>query len=259
MRRRAVLASVLALALLCAGPAAAATPACPVVPETATPEAAVTLAHVAEALKSGRLDVLAIGSGTVLGARGQAEGSFADRMVQDLRSALPETDIRLTVQGERGMTAAAMLAALRRTLDGRRFALVVWQTGTVEAVRKLPAEELARTLDAGAETVRQEGGDLLLVDPQYSRMLMAHTSLDPYREVMQQAARRHAALLFRRFDLIRAWAETGPLDLESAARPDRTKMAERLNACLGTTLARMVLRAAGLGTAGLGTAGLAPP
>ena len=96
---------------------------------------------------------------------------------------------------------------------------MVWQTGTVEAVRRLPPEEFARTLDAGAEAARAAGADLVLVDPQYSRMLQSHTTLAPYRETMQQAARRHAAVLFRRFDLIRQWVEAG------AARPGEHRQA----------------------------------
>ena len=60
------------------------------------------------------------------------------------------------------------------------------------------------------------------------------------------SALRHAALLFSRFDLIRRWMEVGQLDLESAAKPEREKMAEQLNACLGQALAQTVLRAAGL-------------
>ena len=247
MFRQAFLAVLLPFVLLTAGPAANFVPSCPVAPEAVAPEAIPgALPRVAAALKAGRLDVLAIGSATVMGARGRVEGSFSDRMVQQLRAAAPGAEIHLTVQGERGLTASGMLAGLRHQLAGKDFALVVWQTGTVEAARRLPPEDFARTLDAGADAVHTAGADLLLVDPQYSRMLQAHTTLGPYRETMQQAARRHAAVFFSRFDLIRQWVEAGQLDLESAAKPEREKMSERLNACLGEALAQTVLRAAGL-------------
>jgi len=245
MLRQAVLAALLVVALPCAGPAAATEPDCPAVSDIAAPEAtAGALPRVAAALKSGGLDVLALGSGTVLGARGRPEGSFPDHMAQALRASLPGTGIRLSVQGERGMTAAAMLSILRQDLAGQRFDLVVWQTGTTEAVRKLPLEAFARTLDDGAEAVRAAGADLILVDQQYSRMLLAHADLLPYRAAMQAAAQRHHAVLFSRFELIRQWVEAGDLDLESAAKPDRPKIAALLNACLGQALARTVLRGA---------------
>jgi hypothetical protein len=246
MLRQAVLAVLLVIALPGAGPAAASGPDCPAATDIAAPEAtAGALPRVAAALNSGGLDVLAIGSGTVLGARGRPEGSFPDEMAQDLRARLPGTTIRLTVQGERGLTAAAMLAILRKGLAGQHPALVVWQTGTTEAVRKLPLEAFARTLDDGAEAVRAAGADLILVDQQYSRMLEAHADLLPYRAAMQAAAQRQHAVLFSRFDLIRQWVTAGDLDLESAAKADRPKMAALLNACLGQAVARTVLRAAG--------------
>jgi cellobiose-specific phosphotransferase system component IIB len=247
MPRHAFLAGLMLIVLLCALPVGSTVPGCPVAPEMVTAEVLPgTMPRVAAALKSGRLDVLAIGSGTSLGTRGRPEGSFSDRMVQELRAASPGADIHLTVQGERGMTATAMLAALRKGLDHKAIDLVVWQTGTVEAVRRLAPDEFARTLDAGAEATQAAGADLLLVDPQYSRMLQTHATLAPYRETMQQVARRHAAVLFRRFDLIRQWVEAGQIDLESVAKRDRVRMTERLNACLGEALAQTVLRAAGL-------------
>jgi hypothetical protein len=143
------------------------------------------------------------------------------------------------------MTAALMATALRRALAGRKYQLVVWQTGTVEAVHKVPPEEFVRTLDEGAETVRAVGADLVLVDPQFSRMLQGHANLAPYLEAMQAVAKRQQALLFRRFDLVRHWVETGELDLESATKPDRVRTAALLNTCLGESLARTVLRGAG--------------
>jgi acyl-CoA thioesterase I len=246
MLRQALLAVLLMIGLPASGPAGASGPACPPVSNIAAPGAAAgMLPGVAAGLKAGQLDVLAIGSGTVLGARGRAEGSFADRMAQELRAAAPGAAVRLTVQGERGMTAALMLATLRRDLAGRKYQLVVWQTGTVEAVRKLPPEEFARTLDDGAAAVSAAGAELVLVDPQFSRMLQNHANLAPYREAMQAVAERHHALLFRRFALVRHWAESGELDLEAAPGPDRVKTAALLNTCLGESLARVVLRAAG--------------
>lgn len=247
MLRSLFLAATVSLVLLRALPAASAVVGCPAAPDMVAPEASAgTMPRVAAALKTGRLDVLAIGSATVLGARGRAEGSFPDRMVQDLRAAAPGVEIQLTVQGERGMTATAMLSLLQKELADKSYSLVVWQTGTVEAVRRLSADEFARTLDTGADAARAAGADLVLVDPQYSRVLQDHITLEPYRETMQQVARRHSAVLFNRFELIRQWVEAGQLDLETTAKPDRPKMAERLNACLGQALAQTVLRAAGL-------------
>jgi hypothetical protein len=240
--------AILLLPLLVGGPVNAAVssaPACAAPMELAAPDArAGALPRVAAALQTRTLDVLAIGSGTMLGPRGRAEGSFADQMAQDLRAALPGIDIRLVVEGERGMTATAMLAILKRDVEQQHVDLVVWQTGTVEAVRKLPMDEFARTLDAGAAVVRQRGADLVLVDPQFSRMLQLNADVAPYRTAMREATERNGAVLFQRFGLIRHWVDAGALDLEKAPRRDRPEAAAKLNACLGRALATVVLHAA---------------
>jgi hypothetical protein len=51
--------------------------------------------------------------------------------------------------------------------------------------------------------------------------------------------------VFPRYDLMRAWAESGELDLESSARRDRRRTADELRACLGAALARMLAAAPG--------------
>jgi hypothetical protein len=245
----ALVATALTMVSLLAGrPSAAslaAPPACAAPVEEAAPEArAGALPRVAVALQTHTLDVLAIGSGTMLGPRGRAEGSFADQMARDLRAALPGVEVRLVVEGERGMTASAMLAALERDGNRQHFDLVVWQTGTVEAVRKLPQDAFARTLDAGIVLARQRGADLVLVDPQFSRALQSNADVAPYRAVMQDAAQRNGVVLFHRFGLIRRWVDAGALDLEKAPRRDRSEAAAELNACLGSALANVVLHAA---------------
>jgi hypothetical protein len=62
---------------------------------------------------------------------------------------------------------------------------------------------------------------------------------------MHAAAARNHAVLFNRFDLVRRWAETGDLNLESAARADQPRITADLNACLGQALARVLLLGAG--------------
>ena len=62
---------------------------------------------------------------------------------------------------------------------------------------------------------------------------------------MQDVALHSAAVLFRRFDLMHRWAETGALDIEAVSRKDREKTANRLRACLGEALARLIMAARG--------------
>jgi hypothetical protein len=46
--------------------------------------------------------------------------------------------------------------------------LVVWQTGTIDAIRRVEPEEFRSALDEGIETLQNSGTDVILMNMQYS-------------------------------------------------------------------------------------------
>lgn len=209
-----------------------------------------SLGQLATAIAAGGpVDVLAVGSATTVGAvthMGEQastvpSGAFPWQMMSALHAAVPKVAFRVTVRGGRGMTAEDMLPLLTEALKQQHYALVLWQTGTVEAVRGLRPDGMQDILHAGAALVRDAGGDLVLIDPQFSRFLRANTDLDPYEQAMAQTATMPGVTLFHRFDLMEAWADEGRIDLEHTAKTDRAKALGELNQCLGKALARFVL------------------
>lgn len=252
--------------------AAASMDSCPIADDATS--SVSSLPHAAEALQPGkRLTVLAIGSATMFGpeasqtrgtltsqilgagpgpagipsqafAQQPSEQAFPLQMAKHLRVMVPGADVQVVVRGGRGLLATEMLALLHTELAATHYDLVIWQTGTVEAVRNLPPSEFGQTLADGADATHAAGADLVLVDPQFSRFLQANSNLDPYLQALQQMAAMPGVVLFRRFDLMRGWATEGQIDLERAARSDRQKAIETLHACLGQSLARLVLESA---------------
>jgi hypothetical protein len=250
MTRHVLFATAVLAALSCSiprWPAAQPAPApAPQAASTCPPDEAVAqagrLARVAGVLKpGGTLEILAIGSATMLGPQGGPEGSVPDRMAQDLRRAVPGAAVRLTARGGRGVTAQDMVAAMSEELAHRRYQLVLWQTGTVEAARNLPPAEFAATLADGMRRTRAADADLILIDPQFSRLLTAKANLAPYEETLERAAAGPDVVLFHRFALMRRWVETTQIDIETATRADREETVDRLHECLARALARVVL------------------
>lgn len=223
------------------GPEPCASPAEYVQPDEPLDQVATAIAA------GGPLDILAIGSASTTGEGGGGNvPPFPRRMTAALQTALPRLQIGLKVLGGRGMTAEAMLPLLTEALAKQHFQLVLWQTGTVEAVRGLRPDSLQEVLADGAAKIRDQGGDLILVDPQFSRFLRANSNLDVYEAVLQQVATMPGTVLFHRFDLMHAWAKEGVADLERASKPDRKKVLNQINACLGDALARFILDGAGI-------------
>ncbi len=212
-----------------------------------TPEA--PLDHVAAAIAAGGpVNVLAVGSATTVGDQLGADrnSAFPYRMVEALHAALPKVAFALTLRGGRGMTAEDMLPLLQAALEGQHYQLVIWQTGTVEAVRGMRPDGMVAALQEGIDRARASGADVVLIDPQFSRFLRANADLDPYQAALQQISVMPGVVLFRRFDVMRGWAEDGVIDLERARQADRARMMALLNTCLGETLARFVLNGAGV-------------
>ncbi len=251
---------MLFLGLLLTGSAWAQPPAggklpCDIAAEFTDPS--VPLPAVAAALAAGRpVEILALGSGSTVGETGTGSGvafagktpgaSFPFRMTDSLHALRPASRFNLAVAGARNMSADDMLAALREQLAGHRYDLLIWQTGTVEAVRGLRPDMLHDALEQGIAAASEHHVDVVLVDPQFSRFLRANIDLEPYEWVMQQTAEHQGIGLFRRLALTQAWVNNGEVDLERVERDQRERTVALLNACLGQALAEYVLAGAAM-------------
>jgi hypothetical protein len=214
----------------------------------------VPLARVAAALSKGSLNILALGSGSTVGDSGGSNGpalmiqtpehSFPYQTVEMLRSMRPDLQFNLTVEGGRSMTAEAMLPILRRELAAQQYQLILWQTGTVEAVHGVRPDALRSVLQDGVDAAEQAEADLVLIDPQYSRFLRANVDISPYETVLEQMASTPAVTLFHRNDLTQEWVNSGQVDLERVSLELRDKTVMLLNDCLGQALARYLLTGA---------------
>ena len=227
--------------------------ACEMPAELTTPSDKLT--HTAAALaKHDTLDILALGSGSTVGDMRAAsnpalayhapESSFPYKMLEALEAMRPSASFHLTVKGGRNMKADGMVAIMRQELAAHHYDLVLWQTGTVEAVRGLRPDSLRSDLEDGADLAETARIDLVLIDPQFSRFLRANADLAPYETVLEQTAVHAGVTLFPRFGLTQAWVDNGQVDLERVARDRRDETIGLLNTCLGQALARYVLAGA---------------
>ncbi len=203
-------------------------------------------------LSPGTITSQAIGDGSKLSSQAKlfagpaSERAFPLQMAKELRGTIPGLDIKMTVRGGRNLLATDMLELLRSELAAHHYDLVLWQTGTVEAVRNVPPGEFGQTLSDGAEAVADAGANLVLIDPQFSRFLQTSSNVEPYEQALQQVAAMPGVVLFHRYDLMHAWAHEGQIDLERTQRSDRQKVIETLHACLGKHLARLIVDSAHL-------------
>ncbi len=235
MRRRLL---PLALLLLAAGPAWAEQPAECRVAENLT-EPSFRLPQVARALAAKHLNVLVVGAGS---SQLPAGNAYPARLQRALAEKLPGVEVKVTTDVKTGRTAAEMVKGLPASLDSAKPALLVWQTGTVDAMLGIDPDQFSQALDKGVKMARSAGADVILINAQYSPRTESMIALGTYVEDMRWVALQQEVPLFDRFSIMKLWGELGTFDLNSATK--KLDIAERVHDCIGRLLADMVIAAA---------------
>jgi hypothetical protein len=238
----AVLSLTLLAGLLAAAPARAddAAPACDVPAYLLTTESA--LPKVADALKTGHpLDILVVGSrsSTINTSDGSA---YPGRLQAVLRERLPSVAVNVSVELQVKKTAEEVAAGLVKLMEGKRPTLVIWQTGTYDAMRSIDPDDFRGAVDEGVAALQNAGTDVILMNLQYSPRTETMISAPPYLDNMRVVAQQHDVPLFDRFAIMRHWNDAGDFDLFSASHG--LELAKRVHDCLGRALSKFVIDAA---------------
>jgi hypothetical protein len=206
-----------------------------------------SLPKVAAAFKAKQpINILVIGSksSSLSGPDGVAS-SYPARLEAALRSKLPGTEISVTTELRNKETAAEVANDFEKIAGVHKPTLVVWQTGTVDAMRSLDPDDFRAGLDDGIATLQKEGADIVLMNLQYSPRVETMLSANPYIDTIRVVAQQRSIPLFDRFSIMRAWSESGAFDLFGASHG--LGMAKRVHDCLGHALAKFVVNAAHIG------------
>jgi hypothetical protein len=234
----------IALALACcllAGNAMAAAPAeCLVAQHQVQHD--FPLPQTARAVAAKRLSVLVVGSASsTLPGKGGAERAYPARLQAALGEMLPGVAVKVVADVKARRTAVGMVGDLKQQLTAVKPALVVWQTGTVDAIQAVDADGFNDALEAGIVMARKAGADVVLINGQYSPRTESMIGLGRYAEDMRWVALQYEAPLFNRYEIMRAWADLGTFDFTGGV--NKLDTARRVHSCLGWLLADLVTEA----------------
>jgi hypothetical protein len=135
-------------------------------------------------------------------------------------------------------TAAEMMEQELQQIEEQKPALVIWQTGTVDAIKGVDPEEFRDVLDRGVAMLQADGVDVILMNMQYSPRTDAMIPITAYADNMRWVALQHDVPLFDRLALMKHWSELGTFDLYDASK--NTDTAERVHDCIGRLLAALI-------------------
>ena len=189
------------------------------------------LPKVADAIKSGRpLDILVVGSRSstinVVGSR----APIPARMQAMLKEKLPAIAVNVSVELQAKKTAEDVAAGLGKLVEAKKPTLVIWQTGTVDAMRSVDPDDFRSAVDEGVAALQNAGTDVILMNLQYSPRTETMISAPPYLDNMRVVAQQHDVPLFDRFAIMRQWNDSGRFrSVQRVARPRACQARSRLH------------------------------
>jgi hypothetical protein len=197
------------------------------------------LPRVVAAIAAKKLDVLVVGAGssTLPGPNG-AKAAYPARLQTALTAQLPGVTVTVSTDVKAKRTAVEMVKSLAKPLSEAKPALMIWQTGTVDALQAVDAEQFSQGLDQGINIARSAGADVILVNSQYSPRTESMIALTTYADNMRWVALQHDVPLFNRFEIMKLWADLGTFDLTGAT--NKLDIALRVHNCIGWLLADLI-------------------
>ncbi|MFT5539456.1 MAG: acyl-CoA thioesterase-1 [Alphaproteobacteria bacterium] len=221
---------------------AASGPACAVTAEALENEPLLpkTLATL---IRGGEVTIVAVGgASTQGGAAGGGDHAWPAALARALGRKFPNASLKIVNRSVSRDTAELMLKRIERDVLPLKPTLVIWETGTTDAVRGTDITEFADTLERGVKRLQETNAEVLLMDMQFSRHSGFIVNLNRYLVIMRGVAEFEDIPLFPRHDIMRSWADSGVFDYFVRGRNRRRQLALDVYECIGKAVATMITR-----------------
>jgi hypothetical protein len=192
------------------------------------------------------LNILVVGSRSST-IPSQEASAYPARLQAYLKERLPSVAVNVSVELQAKKTAEEAGADLVKLADDKKATLVVWQTGTVDAMRSVDPDDFRGAVDDGVAALQKAGIDVILMNLQYSPRTDSMVSAPPYLDNMRVVAQQYDVPLFDRFAIMQQWNDSGDFDFFSASHG--LDLVKRVHDCLGRALSKFVIDAAHLDAA----------
>jgi hypothetical protein len=230
----------MALAVLPWQPASSGTPACDVPEELLQVDD--KLPHLAERLSAKEpVKIVAIGGASTTGlAAGSSDLAYPHRLQEILARSFPTSPITVVNRGVPRQTAQQMLDRFPSDVIAEEPVLVIWETGTTDAVRGVGVDDFAATLQTGIDELKARGIDVMLVDMQFSHSTAAVIDFARYQKALHRIGDVNDVNIFPRFEMMRYWSEQKVFDFDGVEKDQRAGLAAKVYECIAAKLAEAI-------------------
>ena len=212
-------------------------------------QADFALPRVAAAIAAKHLKIVVLGSASsaLPGQEGVAK-AYPARLEDSLARRLPGVDVKVVTHTKARDKAIEMGKTLELVVAEDKPDLVIWQTGTVDAMLGVDPDDFRSALDEGVDTLQAGKADTVFMNMQYSPRTDSMIALGSYLDAMRFVALQREVLLFDRLAVMKNWNEMGVFDLYTATK--KTDTAEKVHDCIGRLLGRLIVDGAKLAQTG---------
>src|SRR5260370_34808483 len=156
-----------------------------------------------------------------------------------MRERLRWITINVSLELQVKKTAEEAASGFVKLVEAKRPTLVIWQTGTVDAMRSIDPDDFRGAVDEGVAALQKAGADVVLVNLQYSPRTETMISAPPYLDNMRVVAQQHDVPLFDRFAIMRYWSEQGGFDFFSTSHGP--ELAKRVHDCIARARSEFIV------------------
>ena len=202
----------------------------------------VTLPHLSERLRTkSRVKIVAIGGASTTGvAAGSPELAYPHRLQEILNRWYADIPITVVNKGVPRQTAQQMLERFASDVLAEDPILVIWETGTTDAVRGVEIDDFAAALQGGIDQLKTRSIDIILIDMQFSRSTATVIDFERYLSTLHRVGEVNELYVFPRFEMMRYWSEQNVFNFDGAAKNERASLAASVYECIGHNLAEAI-------------------
>jgi acyl-CoA thioesterase-1 len=190
------------------------------------------------------LTIVAFGSSSTQGVGASSSAaSYPAQLETMLRAAMPRgAAVDVVNRGIGGEDVDDMMVRLNKDVIAGHPNIVIWQTGSNDAMRAVPLDRFEQKTRAGIAAFRAAGIAVVLMEPQWCPTLEKTGAADGFRDTVRRIGADMGVTVIRRSDMMHEWIHSGRLTMTTMLAPDGLHMRDAGYHLLAEQVAAELLR-----------------
>jgi lysophospholipase L1-like esterase len=192
--------------------------------------------------KEHKLAIAVVGTGSsALAGPDGPHSAYPARLEATLNQRLSGVAVKVVTLLRSRLTGEDLAKGMDKLLVDEKPDLVIWQTGTIDAMRRVDPDNFKAALEDGIDRLHKGGADVILMNMQYSPRTESMIATGPYADTMRAVAQQRGVPLFDRVGIMHYWSDVGAFNLYAAGRDN--VLAQRVHDCIGRVIASLIVDA----------------